>query len=46
MLYPRLAALAEVARTNKELKDYQDFVRRLQPLLKIYSAKKINYCTP
>jgi len=44
MLYPRLAALAEVAWTNKDLKDYEDFTKRLQSLLNIYSAKKINYC--
>jgi hexosaminidase len=44
MLYPRLAALAEVAWTKKELKDYEDFTKRLPTLLKIYKEKNINYC--
>ena len=44
MLYPRLAALAEVAWTNKNLKDYEDFAKRLPALLNIYKAHNINYC--
>ena len=44
MLFPRLAALSEVAWTEANLKDYQDFIRRLQKLLTIYDSRGINYC--
>jgi hexosaminidase len=44
MLFPRLSALAEVTWTNKELKDYEYFLRRLPYLLNIYNKQKINYC--
>jgi hexosaminidase len=44
MLFPRLAALAEVAWTYKERKDYTGFTKRLNSLLNIYKAKGIKYC--
>ena len=43
MLFPRLAALAEVAWTNPEKKDFAEFSERLQALMNIYGIKKINY---
>lgn len=45
MLFPRLAALAEVGWTNEERKDYSDFSRRLYPLLNIYKSRGINFCS-
>ena len=45
MLFPRLAAMSEVAWTNKERKDYNDFSRRLYPLLNIYKSRGINFCS-
>lgn len=44
MLFPRLAALSEVAWTNKERKDYTDFSKRLNSLMSIYKARDIKYC--
>ncbi len=40
---PRMAALAEVAWTAPELKDYEDFRQRLLPLMKEYDRQGYNY---
>ena len=44
MLFPRLAALSEVVWTEPDLKDYQNFSRRLKKLFTIYDLEGINYC--
>lgn len=43
MDYPRTAALSETAWTQKEDKDYKDFLNRLEHLLKCYDAMQVNY---
>jgi len=43
MLLPRLCALSEVAWTQKELKNYDDFSKRLIEHYAILSSKKINF---
>ncbi|MBD5213598.1 MAG: family 20 glycosylhydrolase [Bacteroidales bacterium] len=40
---PRMAALSEVAWTAPELKDYEDFRRRLLPLMAVYDSCGYNY---
>jgi hexosaminidase len=41
--FPRLAAVSEIAWTEKEHKDYDDFCRRLQALYHHYDELGINY---
>ncbi len=43
MAMPRMAALAEVAWTKKELKDYDGFTRRLSSHTKLLSFLNVNY---
>lgn len=43
MAMPRMAALAEVAWTKPELKDWSDFKRRMEQQYQRYDAKNINY---
>lgn len=43
MAYPRLAALAEVAWSPLERKDYDDFLARLEPMLARYRAAGIKH---
>ncbi|MGV3504538.1 MAG: beta-N-acetylhexosaminidase [Adhaeribacter sp.] len=43
MAFPRGAALAEVAWTNKELKDWDSFKERMETQYKRYDALGINY---
>lgn len=42
-VFPRLAAAAEVAWTAPELKDYENFVSRLQKLYSLYEKMGVNY---
>ncbi|MBV8253818.1 MAG: family 20 glycosylhydrolase [Chitinophaga sp.] len=46
MTYPRLPALAEVAWTNKDQKDFADFQRRLQSHYLLLQRLYVNYCRP
>lgn len=46
MAFPRLAALAEVAWTRQDLKNYQDFSARLEGVMKHYDAGKLHYAKP
>ncbi len=43
MVYPRAAALAEVVWSPRDIKDYDDFMRRLLVLLKRYDNLGLNY---
>ncbi|MBC9796870.1 beta-N-acetylhexosaminidase [Sinomicrobium weinanense] len=43
MEYPRAIAMAEVAWSAKENKDYDDFLYRLEPVLKRLDALDVNY---
>lgn len=43
MTYPRAAALAEVAWTQANLKDWNDFKKRMESQYKYYDALGINY---
>ena len=43
MILPRMAALAEVQWTALEKKNYEEFVQRLLPLIKIYQRDGLNY---
>jgi hexosaminidase len=43
MMFPRLAALAEVAWTNQELRNWDNFSFRLMKQIKKYDYAKINY---
>ncbi|MDR0794174.1 MAG: beta-N-acetylhexosaminidase [Chitinophagaceae bacterium] len=43
-VFPRLAALSEVAWTKKENKDYPDFRIRMENQLHRYKMWKVNYC--
>ncbi len=43
MAFPRLTALAEIAWTNPEHKDYESFVRRLRSHLERLTAMDVNY---
>jgi len=42
-LFPRLAAVSEIAWTNPQNKNYQNFSKRLPHIYKFYDAKFINY---
>lgn len=44
MVYPRAAALSEVAWSRKEEKDYENFYGRLLDIEKHYDAMNLNYC--
>ncbi len=44
MLYPRVAALSEVAWSKKEHKDYGKFCTRLESIRQHYDVLGINYC--
>lgn len=44
MVYPRAAALSEIAWSKKENKDYEKFYLRLLNIEKHYDAMKLNYC--
>ena len=44
MLYPRVAALSEVAWSKKEHKDYGKFCTRLEGIRQHYDVLGINYC--
>lgn len=44
MLYPRVAALSEVAWSKKEHKDYGKFCTRLEGIRQHYDVLEINYC--
>ncbi len=46
MLLPRLCALSEVAWTPKELKNFDDFSKRIEKHYQILSKMKINYRHP
>ncbi|RAJ79898.1 hexosaminidase [Chitinophaga dinghuensis] len=46
MTYPRLPALAEVAWTNNNQKDFSDFQRRLQSHYLLLQRLYVNYCRP
>ena len=43
MMFPRLAALSEVAWTNKKIKNWDDFSNRLVKQLERYDYAKVNY---
>ncbi|MDG5798903.1 family 20 glycosylhydrolase [Marinilabiliaceae bacterium ANBcel2] len=43
LIFPRLAALAESAWSTSENKDWDDFLTRLDRLVKVYDYKGINY---
>lgn len=43
MMFPRLAAVAEVLWTPEDKKDWEDFSERLRPLLKRFDYMDINY---
>lgn len=43
MIFPRLAAMAEVLWSSKESRNWNDFTTRLAPLLKRYDYMGINY---
>ena len=45
MIFPRMAALAEVAWTRPQNKNYEDFKTRLQDEFARYRLWNINYCT-
>lgn len=42
-IFPRLAAVSEIAWTNPDNKNYDQFLIRLKHLLKLYDKKLINY---
>ncbi len=44
MLFPRMTALSEVQWTPQNMKDYDDFKKRLPQQLKRYDLWKVNYC--
>lgn len=43
MIFPRIAALSEVAWTNKEIKKYDDFLFRAIRHMDFYSDMRVNY---
>lgn len=43
MIFPRLAAMAEVLWSSKESRNWNDFTTRLAPMLKRYDYQGINY---
>lgn len=44
MVYPRAAALSEVAWSKKEMRNYENFCTRLQDIKKHYDVMNLNYC--
>jgi hexosaminidase len=46
MAFPRIAAIAEVAWTQPELKDYTDFSARLEGVMRHYEAGDLNFSRP
>ena len=46
MAFPRIAALAEIAWTPAERKNYEDFRVRLDGIMKHYRAGKVNFSGP
>lgn len=44
MVFPRIAALAEVVWSPKDTRNYDDFMNRMQDEVKRYDALGINYC--
>jgi hexosaminidase len=46
MTYPRISALAEAAWTRNEIKNYDNFLVRLKPLLNYLKEKNIYYFDP
>lgn len=46
MIFPRLAALAETAWTDRDKKNLEDFNRRLELQLELYREDKIYFCNP
>ena len=46
MLFPRIAAICEVAWTNNENKDWKDFLSRMKDQYKRYEYMNINYKKP
>ncbi|MGB0775742.1 MAG: beta-N-acetylhexosaminidase, partial [Akkermansiaceae bacterium] len=44
--FPRIAALAEVAWTPQEIRNIDDFMKRLKPTLKRYKKEGVNYFDP
>ena len=44
MLYPRVAALSEVAWSKKENKDYERFCTRLESIRRHYDVLGVDYC--
>lgn len=45
MVLPRMDALSEVQWVNPEQKNYEDFVKRLMRMIKLYDRKGFNYAT-
>ena len=43
MVLPRMDALCEIQWTQPELKDYPDFLRRLQRMAQLYDSYGYNY---
>ena len=43
MELPRMAALCEVQWNNDEMRNYRDFIDRLQRMIKIYTAENYNF---
>jgi len=43
MTFPRIAALAEALWSPKEVRNWEDFSRRIQPMMKRYDLMGINY---
>ena len=46
MIFPRIAALAETAWTQKENKDLEDFNERLLKQFELYRKDLIYFCNP
>ena len=46
LAFPRVSALAEVAWTQPKQRDWQDFQRRLRPMLKRFEAAGVRYFDP
>nr|WP_234406756.1 family 20 glycosylhydrolase [Prolixibacter bellariivorans] len=44
MIFPRMAALAEVLWSPKASRNYDDFLKRMRSEVKLYDAYGINYC--
>ncbi len=43
MTFPRLSALAEAAWTNKEVKNYENFLKRMKKMEDIYNQSEVRY---